>query len=127
VEVGGGGLEEPEGEALIHPRRCRRGGRAATSPCSGAHRGNRREGRATGEGAWAVLARPASAGGSKPKWGRGFLSPQLFPFLLFFSPFFLQPLHLPLATIDFAKLCHWPKQSQRIKVHCLKKVGRLLE
>ena len=32
-----------------------------------------------------------------------------------------------LANNDFAKLCHWPKQFQRIKVHCLKKVGRLLE
>ena len=45
----------------------------------------------------------------------------VFPFLS------QQLLHFLLATIDFAKLCHWPKQFQRIKVHCLKKVGRLLE
>ena len=46
VEVGGEEVEASRGGALIHPRRCRRGGRAATRPCSGAHRGNRREGRA---------------------------------------------------------------------------------
>ena len=37
VEVGGEEVEASRGGALIHPRRCRRGGRAATSPCSGAH------------------------------------------------------------------------------------------
>ena len=64
VEVGGEEVEASRGGALIHPRRCRRGGRAATRPCSGAHRGNRREGRAM-RGAWAGWA------GWGPREGRG--------------------------------------------------------
>ena len=65
MEVGGGGLEEPEGKALIHPRRCRRGGRAASRPCSGAHQGNR-QGGGRASGSWAGQAgevgRPAGMG-----------------------------------------------------------------
>ena len=119
----GGGLEEPEGEALIHPRRCRRGGRAATSPCSGAHRGNRKEGRATREGRG--LAQLGSwLGWAEAQVGQRLSLPSAFPFLF---PLFQQLLHFLLETNDFSKLCHWPKQFQRIIVHSHKKIVRLLK
>ena len=83
VEVGGEEVEASRGGALTHPRRCRRGGRAASRPCSGAHQGNRKGGRASGS--WAGQAgevgRPAGMGRS-PRGGQGLSLP------LFFSPFF---------------------------------------
>ena len=50
-----------------------------------------------------------------------------FPFLCFFVFLFQQLLHFLFATIDFAKLCHWPKQSQRIIRRCQKKDCEALE
>ena len=46
-----------------------------------------------------------------------------FPFSIFFSSFCI----FLLATNDFAKLCHWLKQFQRIILHCHKKIVRLCE
>jgi len=101
VEVGGEEVEASRGGALTHPRRCRRGGRAASRPCSGAHQGNRKGGRASGS--WAGQAgevgRPAGMGRS-PRGGQGLSLP------LFFSPFFLNSFSLLfsfLANKDFAK------------------------
>ena len=62
--------------------------------------------------------------GRSPLGGQGLwpLSPFFcFPFFLFFQ----QLLPLLLATIDFAKLCHWPKQFQIMIGHCQKKIVRL--
>jgi len=100
-------------------RRVRRGRARSASP----GRRNRREARfgelgRPGWVRWADLLGWAEAQGE----ARG--SPTPSSFLFFFSSSFCL---FFLANNDFAELCHWPKQFQRIKVHCLKKVVRLLE
>ena len=92
----------------------------------------RDQGTGRGHGAGAG---PACCGGPRPMGrGRGGQlgqSAQLrggaFPFLCFFVFLFQRLLHFLFATIDFAKLCHWPKQFQRIIGHCHKKIVRLLK
>ena len=92
VEVGEEEVEASRGGALIHPRRCRRGGRAATRHYSGAHRGNRREGRAMRGAGPARLVRWAGLLGWAEAQGEARGSPTPSSFLFFFLFFFFQQL-----------------------------------
>ena len=78
-QVGGEGAEASGRGGLTHPRRCRRGGRAASRPCSGAHQGNRKGGRASGSwaGQASEVGRPAGMGRS-PRGGQGLSHPSSF-------------------------------------------------
>ena len=97
-------------------------------PCCGLRPRNRAGGRETaarGQLGWLGWVRWAGPGGFGPGRGLLSLSPLSFSFFCFsFSSSFCIFL---LATNDFAKLCHWLKQFQRIIVQCHKKNGEAFE
>ena len=124
----GGETRGARGFALILSRRGRRGGRGRPRPCSDTEQSNRKGRERPARGEWAGLLGQLARVGRSPS-GAGAFSLSAFPFSFFFFFFFNFSSFCIffLANNDFAKLCHWPKQFQRIIGHCHKKIVRLLK